>query len=662
MPSKTPKQRRFMAAAANNPDFAKRAGIPVSVAKEYHEADKKARGGMSRKERRQAEGYEKKPKGRGTSGDSSAWSFGAGLAGGSRKRKGWRAVNPQTKSGAERRKRRWAKRQQEEGRWGDEVLTNVKNPTRRRNLVRAGWVPVRDPERKAKGPKGREGKKYKYGLDKNTVFYPPTPVTQFTGQPVGGLARTIQYRDPRSYISGGAEGGEVEVKAFYGGPTKRLKRMLEEKRQREADPNWQPWMELGTEPLTYKQLLRKVGGGKFGGVKAIMRAKQLGWVPSESGEDVNLRNVTWYPPEQTMTAGPGPFRGEDTPDFDPGVGVSGYGGFTEGGIDPTVGQGRGRRGGRGGGRGRTPPGRTPPGPVTPPRDIPPAATPPYTPPDRRAGRDTPYSEALAAHRARIRASLAVPPSGFAEGGTVRGYQEGGTARSDNPYDPVKQKYQWRAWERKQGRDPDAPVEAPPPQEEVEAVEAEDEGILSRLFGRSGRELEEIENQAEGGAVGYQRGGMAELRRAAMTPPMGGVPPRVRMQAGGMMPRGLPAMMRRAMPPGGMRKPMVQPMTPPRRGNIGGGASMVPAAKRRPRMMVPPTMRQDGDMVGPTGGPQIPPSLRGRLQAMRMMNRPPRMVGRGVNRVGQGDQQGALARALQRGTGRPPMSRRGAFVR
>jgi hypothetical protein len=40
MPSTSEKQKHFMAAAAHNPKFAKEAGIPVSVAKEYNEADK----------------------------------------------------------------------------------------------------------------------------------------------------------------------------------------------------------------------------------------------------------------------------------------------------------------------------------------------------------------------------------------------------------------------------------------------------------------------------------------------------------------------------------------------------------------------------------------------------------------------------------------------
>ena len=39
MPSKTPKQKRTMAAAAHNPALAKNIGIPVSVAKEFNKAD-----------------------------------------------------------------------------------------------------------------------------------------------------------------------------------------------------------------------------------------------------------------------------------------------------------------------------------------------------------------------------------------------------------------------------------------------------------------------------------------------------------------------------------------------------------------------------------------------------------------------------------------------
>jgi len=40
MPSKTPQQARLMAAAAHNPKFAKKVGVPQSVASEFNQADK----------------------------------------------------------------------------------------------------------------------------------------------------------------------------------------------------------------------------------------------------------------------------------------------------------------------------------------------------------------------------------------------------------------------------------------------------------------------------------------------------------------------------------------------------------------------------------------------------------------------------------------------
>jgi len=39
MPSKSPKQARTMAAAAHNPAFARKVGIPTKVAKEFNRAD-----------------------------------------------------------------------------------------------------------------------------------------------------------------------------------------------------------------------------------------------------------------------------------------------------------------------------------------------------------------------------------------------------------------------------------------------------------------------------------------------------------------------------------------------------------------------------------------------------------------------------------------------
>jgi hypothetical protein len=51
MPSETPKQARTMAAAAHNPAFAKKMGIPQGVAKEFNQAD--ARTGILRKKKRE---------------------------------------------------------------------------------------------------------------------------------------------------------------------------------------------------------------------------------------------------------------------------------------------------------------------------------------------------------------------------------------------------------------------------------------------------------------------------------------------------------------------------------------------------------------------------------------------------------------------------------
>lgn len=50
MPSTSSKQARFMAAAAHNPAFAKKAGIAQGVAKEFNMADAKT--GILRKKRK----------------------------------------------------------------------------------------------------------------------------------------------------------------------------------------------------------------------------------------------------------------------------------------------------------------------------------------------------------------------------------------------------------------------------------------------------------------------------------------------------------------------------------------------------------------------------------------------------------------------------------
>ena len=43
MPSKTPAQKKFMLAVANNPKFAKKVKVPTKVGKEFVKADKAKR-------------------------------------------------------------------------------------------------------------------------------------------------------------------------------------------------------------------------------------------------------------------------------------------------------------------------------------------------------------------------------------------------------------------------------------------------------------------------------------------------------------------------------------------------------------------------------------------------------------------------------------------
>jgi hypothetical protein len=308
-------------------------------------------------------------------------------------------------------------------------------------------------------------------------------------------------------------------------------------------------------------------------------------------------------------------------------------------------------------------------------------------------------------------TLMVPPGGYAEGGEVNrpAHAEDATkGRNPHPHGTAR----YSLWERKYHVDPPPP---PPPAEEEEEI-----GWLASLLGkkrasetRTERELEEME-QAHGGYIqGYAPGGLAQanFRR----PPMGGVPRQVQ---GGMMPRGggvpprmKPQMDPRAMPPnmapppgkdprmippsvagggrgdpramppqggggrGGIRE-MMQQMQQRQGGMRGDPRSMPPQPWRGappPRMRPPPGVDPRGGPGvvpggggGVPGGPMIPPNLRGHMQRSRMMNRARRGVpgpagaGGAPNRVGMQDQQGGLARALQKGTGRPPMSRRSGF--
>lgn len=63
MPSTSKKQRNFMAAAAHNPAFAKKVGIPTKVAKEFNQADKGKKfvgGGMAKEDSKMDMNQDKK--------------------------------------------------------------------------------------------------------------------------------------------------------------------------------------------------------------------------------------------------------------------------------------------------------------------------------------------------------------------------------------------------------------------------------------------------------------------------------------------------------------------------------------------------------------------------------------------------------------------------
>ncbi len=276
-------------------------------------------------------------------------------------------------------------------------------------------------------------------------------------------------------------------------------------------------------------------------------------------------------------------------------------------------------------------------------------------------RETPYREQLREHKARVVSALNPDPVNGARGGHMN-YQAGGTVErptpitgggpaipghpeGTNPNRPGTALYS--RWEKRYHYDPPPPP--PPPAEEEGGgiaawiLDAIGLGPTVENIGtsRTERELEAM-GEARGGRVGYQVGGLAQAQ-GQFRPPRGGVPPSFRglpPRAGGIPPRMAPS----AAPPGQVHAGGSPGFYAPGGPGRGGGAQA--------------DLGPGGG--GIPGGPRVPPNMRGHLQKQRMMNRPPANVGGGVNRVGQQDQQGGLARALQRGTGRPPMSRRAGF--
>ena len=153
-------------------------------------------------------------------------------------------------------------------------------------------------------------------------------------------------------------------------------------------------------------------------------------------------------------------------------------------------------------------------------------------------------------------------------------------------------------------------------------------------------IEEILGSATGGRVNYQMGGLAQaMRRAPGSSMRRGMP-----GGGGRFGRMNPQMMQR------MRQRMMQrPQTGGRTPPMGGMGKQINF--RRPPT-ASPEMMNAARMPGGRAAP-----MRGLMQRLAQDRRMPRSR---QPRIGMGDQQGGLSRAMQTQTGRPPISRRAAF--
>ena len=234
------------------------------------------------------------------------------------------------------------------------------------------------------------------------------------------------------------------------------------------DPDVSPY---GTEAGTTQQMLDRMGySGPMGYLRLTSGLRQAGWTPASGSGDGDLANTMWYPPEGTLT-------GEDAPPpriipTDPASYVGGTASGTSGG-------------GGGGGGG--------------------------------SGEGSEYREGLRQHRGRIEEIL-----GSARGGHVNYYQEGGAARpghaeGPNPHNKAKTPGMWATWERKYHKDPPPPPEPEPEPEEVPWYMKLVGYGSEESAGKVDEALAEME-QAYGGRVRYQAGGLA------IAAPAGGVPP------------------------------------------------------------------------------------------------------------------------------------------
>ncbi len=457
---------------------------------------------------------------------------------------------------------------------------------------------------------------------------------------------------------------------------KKLRKMM-----RKQDPDYDPYARYGTEPLTLKQASRRVSSKTKRGAEVLTAKREMtkaGW--SESGGK-------WYPPQATLGAprdpASGPLWNEYLVDLqakgDPQLigprtmGAS-LGDPTQYAIstkpvasrgEPTPAMSQERRGsllaaGYTPGTGRYSGYMMPPaellGGAAPVEDVPPRTTQPI-PGEGGLIAETPAAKAVTP--ASLRAEIPEHLRGMIAGAgrtppSLLRYLE--RARAAAGEEPVEMQFGGALNFLTQGRVPPMQQAAGRGQPGRGAMDFLTRGrVPQRGVGRAtGQGMQKFlrRGQVPGGGRPPQPGGGGLARAAVQPGPGGGVGSDMGMQKflrRGQVPGG--GSFREAMMNRGVMGP--QPRSP------GPGAPPMKGIGRAPGAGVP--LRGVGRPPG-MGRPGAGGGVRAAVMPGRSFMPGGGGAGMpgGANRIGMGDQQGALARATQVQTGRPPMSRRQGF--
>jgi len=176
-----------------------------------------------------------------------------------------------------------------------------------------------------------------------------------------------------------------------------------------------------------------------------------------------------------------------------------------------------------------------------------------------------------------------------------------------------------------------------------------QGYLERQRAMAGARREEPVKAQYGGFMGRGRRSRGRRGQGRGMPPGGGLMTSDMGMRAGQARRG--QMPVQELPMRGGRAPATPPMKGIGRAPSGGGPNMRAGVMPGGGQFFPGT-----GGAGTPGRPGVPPNLQGYLQMKRQASRQQQ----GSPRIGSGDQRGALARARQTQTGRPPISRRQPF--